>query len=78
MRITLKTWTQATNVLEGLSAIIALYGFASVADAKNLTSQIVTYEDYRSGWTDLSKAHILKITNRWWFLVLPDQEDFSK
>lgn len=55
-----KTFNEAQNALWNLSDIALKYGYASVADLKELTRTTSDYEDNRYGWDNLrlSKATI--------------------
>lgn len=56
--IIFNTYDEAANVLDELREIIDKYGYASVANLKDLTDVSSTYTDIKYGWTNLDKAEV--------------------
>ena len=61
----LNSRTEAEEVLEKLRNILTDYGSVTVADYKELIGITSTFTENNLGWTDLSKAEIIRSFDGW-------------
>ena len=59
--VVLETRVEAIDVVEGLIAQVARYGFASVSDLYDLVGVTGSFQDQRWGWTDLVTADVRQV-----------------
>lgn len=69
----LKTRAEALEVIDLLRIRVEKYDFATVANLYDMLGETGEYTDTRWGWTDLSRADIIKV-NQGYLLDLPRPE----
>lgn len=59
--IVLKTFEEATTIVNEMCKIIDMYGFASIADMYRLVGVPCNYVDDDYGWTDIRDTEVIKV-----------------
>lgn len=74
--VTVTLEIEAVRVVDRVSQLITMYGYATVADFFESVGLSTNYKDDKYGWKDMTGIHIVKV-NDGFQVNLPKPEDLT-